>query len=85
MLIKGRRISHLQDKITSALRLFFIIYLNEGKINLYKFGRTRNGPKEELIKIVQEIGANKCGFERLDTVYSANEEEGEEFRNTLRI
>jgi len=80
LLIKGGRISHLQGKVTTALKLYFILYMNEGKIDLYKFGRTRNGSKEELIKIIQEMKTKKGGLERLDTVYSANEEEGEEFR-----
>ena len=83
LLIKGGRISHLQGKITTALRLYFLLYLNEGRIDLYKFGRTRNGSKEELIKIVKEISQKRGGLERIDTVYSANYEEGEEFRQRV--
>jgi DegV family protein with EDD domain len=70
LLIKGGRISHLQGKITTALRLYFLLYLNEGRIDLYKFGRTRNGSKEELIKIVKEISQKRGGLERIDTVWS---------------
>lgn len=80
LLIKGGRVSHLQGKITTALKLYFILYLNEGKIDLYKFGRTRNGSKEELFKIAKEVADKRGGFERVDTVFSANDEEGEEFR-----
>ncbi len=80
LLIKGGRISHLQGKITTALKLYFILYMNEGKIDLNKFGRTRNGSKEELLKITKEVANKRGGFERIDTIYSANEEEGEEFR-----
>lgn len=80
LLIKGGRISHLQGKITTALKLYFILYLKDGKIELYKFGRTRNGSKEELIKIAKEIAAKNGGFETVDTIFSANDEEGEEFR-----
>ena len=83
LLIKGGRISHLQGKITTALRLYFLLYLNEGRIDLYKFGRTRNGSKEELIKIVKEISQKRGGLKRIDTVYSANYEEGEEFRQRV--
>jgi len=83
LLIKGGRISHLQGKITTALRLYFLLYLNEGRIDLYKLGRTRNGSKEELIKIVKEISQKRGGLERIDTVYSANYEEGEEFRQRV--
>lgn len=79
LLIKGGRISHLQGKITTALKLYFILHLSEGRIELLKFGRTRNGSKEELIKIAKEM-KDKKGLERVDTIYSANEEEGEEFR-----
>ncbi|MEF3244386.1 MAG: DegV family protein [Caldisericaceae bacterium] len=80
LLIKGGRISHLQGKITTALKLYFILYLKDGKIELYKFGRTRNGSKEELIKIAKEIALKSGGFEAVDTIFSANDEEGEEFR-----
>lgn len=80
LLIKGGRISHLQGKITTALKLYFILYLKDGKIELYKFGRTRNGSKEELIKIAKEIALKNGGFEAVDTIFSANDEEGEEFR-----
>jgi len=83
LLIKGGRISHLQGKITTALKLYFILYLNEGRIDLYKFGRTRNGSKEELIKIVKDISQKRGGLERIDTVFSANDEEGEEFRQRV--
>lgn len=83
LLIKGGRISHLQGRITTALRLYFILYLNDGRIDLYKFGRTRNGSKEELIKIVKDISRTRGGLERIDTVYSANFEEGEEFRQKV--
>jgi len=83
LLIKGGRISHLQGKITTALKLYFILYLNDGKIELYKFGRTRNGSKEELIKIVKDIASKRGGLEAIDTVFSANDEEGEEFRQKV--
>lgn len=83
LLIKGGRISHLQGKITTALKLYFLLYLNEGKIELYKFGRTRNGSKDELIKIVKDIAQKHNGLERVDTVFSANDEEGEEFRQRV--
>ncbi|BAL80834.1 DegV family protein [Caldisericum exile] len=83
LLIKGGRISHLQGTITTALRLYFILYLNEGRIELYKFGRTRNGSKEELIKIVKDITQKRGGIERIDTIFSANDEEGEEFRKRV--
>jgi DegV family protein with EDD domain len=83
LLMKGGRISHLQGKITTTLKLYFILYLNDGRIDLYKFGRTRNGSKEELAKIAAGIKQKKGGFERVDTIYSANEEEGEEFRKRV--
>lgn len=83
LLIKGGRVSHLQGRITTALKMYFILHLNEGRIDLYKFGRTRHGSKEELIKIATDMKQKKGGFERVDTIYSANIEEGEEFRKRV--
>lgn len=83
LLIKGGRISHFQGTLTSALRLYLILYLNEGRIDLFKMVRTQNGAKKELINIVKDIGSKRNGFERIDTIFSANDEEGEEFRQTV--
>lgn len=82
LLIKGGRVSHLQGKITTALKLYFILHLNDGKIDLLKFGRTRNGSKQELINIALDLKKKK-GIERVDAIFSANDEEGEEFRKKL--
>lgn len=80
---QGGRISHFQSKISTALKLYFIVHLNEGRIDFYKFGRTRKGATEELINIVKTV-KNKFGeFEYIDTIYGANTDEGEEFRKKV--
>ncbi len=83
LLIKGGRISHFQGTLTSALRLYLILYLNEGRIELFKMVRTQNGAKKELVSIVKDIASKRNGLERIDTIFSANEAEGEEFRQTV--
>ncbi|MGB9794162.1 DegV family protein [Caldisericum exile] len=80
---RGGRISHFQSKISTALKLYFIVHLNEGRIDFYKLGRTRKGSTEELINIVKGLKNKFDGFEYVDTIYGANVEEGEEFRKRV--
>jgi len=77
---RGGRISHFQGMITTALKLYFIVHLNEGRIDFYKFGRTRKGATEELIHIAKGLKDNFKEVEYIDMVYGANVEEGEEFK-----
>lgn len=82
-LVKGGRVSHFQEKIVTALKLYFIVHLNEGRIDFYKFGRTRKGATEELVNIVKGFKNKFEDFEYIDTIYGANVEEGEEFRKRV--
>jgi len=56
------------------------VHLNEGRIDFLKLGRTKKGSVEELIKTVKDLKNRFDRFERIDTVYGANVEEGESFR-----
>jgi DegV family protein with EDD domain len=80
---RGGRIGHFQKTISNILKLYFILHLNEGRIDLFKIGRSKNGSKKELIEIVKKISAKKGGIERSDTIYGVKTEENEEFRKTV--
>ena len=79
----GGRVSHFQGMISNALKLYFIVHLNEGRIDFLKLGRTKKGSVEELIKTVEDLKNRFNRFERIDTVYGANIEEGESFRDRV--
>lgn len=80
---RGGRVNHFQGMISNALKLYFIVHLNEGRIDFLKLGRTKKGSVEELVKTVKDLKNQYNGFERIDTVYGANVEEGEIFRERV--
>jgi len=52
---RGGRVNHFQGMISNALKLYFIVHLNEGRIDFLKLGRTKKGSVEELIKTVKDL------------------------------
>lgn len=77
---RGGRISHLQKTMSNFLKLYFILHLNEGRIDLYKLSRSKNGSKDELIQIIKNLIKKNEGTERVDVIYGANIKDGEKFR-----
>jgi DegV family protein with EDD domain len=77
---RGGRISHFQKTMSNFLKLYFILHLNEGRIDLYKLSRSKNGSKDELIQIIKDLIKKNGGAERVDVIHGANIEDGEKFR-----
>lgn len=82
-LVRGGRISHFQGKVSTMLKLYFIVHLNEGRIDFYKFGRTRKGASNELINIAKGLKEKIKEVEYIDIVFGANVDEVMQFKQSV--
>lgn len=82
-LVRGGRISHFQGKVSNVLKLYFIVHLNEGRIDFYKFGRTRKGASNELINIAKGLKEKLKDVEYVDVVYGGNIDEAMQFKQNV--
>ncbi len=77
---KGGRINNLQGMVSSMLKLFFIVHLNEGRIDLLQIVRSEKRAKRELMRSVKRFSDRLSGIVRGGVVFGGNVEEGEIYR-----
>ena len=74
---RGGRINNFQHAISNILKLYFIVHLNEGRIDPLQIVRTEKRAKRELMQLVKRFSEKGGGIERGGVVFGANKEEGE--------
>ncbi len=73
---RGGRISNFQHAVSNILKLYFIVHLNEGRIDPLQIVRTEKKAKKELMGLVKRFSEKLGGIERGGVVFGGNEEEG---------
>lgn len=82
-LIRGGRIGHLQSIVTTLLKLQFILYLKDGRIELLKIARTKSSAVKGMVEVFKDTIRKKGGLEQVDIICGTNKEEEEEFRQMI--
>ncbi len=77
---RGGRINNFQHAISNVLKLYFIVHLNEGRIDPLQIVRTEKRAKKELMQLVKRFSEKGGGIERGGVVFGGNKEEGESYR-----
>ncbi len=77
---RGGRINNFQHAISNVLKLYFIVHLNEGRIDPLQIVRTEKRAKKELMQLVKRFSEKGGGIERGGVVFGGNKEEGELYR-----
>ena len=77
---RGGRINNFQHAISNILKLYFIVHLNEGRIDPLQIVRTEKRAKRELMQLVKRFSEKGGGIERGGVVFGGNKEEGESYR-----
>lgn len=80
---RGGRINNFQHAVSSVMKLFFIVHLNEGRIDPLQIVRTEKKAKKELMNLVKRFSEKRGGIERGGVVFGGNKEEGEEYRKEV--
>ncbi len=80
---RGGRINNFQHAISSIMKLYFIVHLNEGRIDPLQIVRTERKAKRELMNLVKRFSEKLGGIERGGVVFGGNKEEGEEYRKEV--
>ncbi len=80
---RGGRINNFQHAVSSVMKLFFIVHLNEGRIDPLQIVRTEKKAKKELMNLVKRFSEKLGGIERGGVVFGENKEEGEEYRKEV--
>ncbi len=80
---RGGRINNFQHAVSSVMKLFFIVHLNEGRIDPLQIVRTEKKAKKELMNLVKRFSEKQGGIERGGVVFGGNKEEGEEYRKEV--
>ncbi len=80
---RGGRINNFQHAVSSVMKLFFIVHLNEGRIDPLQIVRTEKKAKKELMNLVKRFSEKHGGIERGGVVFGGNKEEGEEYRKEV--
>jgi DegV family protein with EDD domain len=80
---RGGRINNFQHAVSSVMKLFFIVHLNEGRIDPLQIVRTEKKAKKELMNLVKRFSEKLGGIERGGVVFGGNKEEGEEYRKEV--
>ncbi|MGB9695203.1 MAG: DegV family protein [Caldisericaceae bacterium] len=82
-LARGGRINNFEKTISNIMKLYFIVHLNEGRIDLLKISRTERGAKDELLNLVSKFGNSKGGIAQVSTIYGGNVHGGENYRKIV--
>ncbi len=80
---RGGRINNFQHAVSSIMKLYFIVHLNEGRIDPLQIVRTERKAKKELMNLVKRFSDKLGGIERGGVVFGGNKEEGEEYRKEV--
>ncbi len=80
---RGGRINNFQHAVSSVMKLFFIVHLNEGRIDPLQIVRTEKKAKKELMNLIKRFSEKLGGIERGGVVFGGNKEEGKEYRKEV--